>query len=87
MSGHEERSHALLGPSKAYQWMACTPSARLEEGFPDSSSEAAKEGTLAHELAELKLRNYFYSVKFGKRKLNAAINKLKKKIRICGRKR
>lgn len=78
MSGHEERSHALLGPSKAYQWTACTPSARLEEGFPDSSSEAAKEGTLAHELAELKLRNYFYSVEFGKRKLNAAINKLKK---------
>ena len=58
--------------------MACTPSARLEEGFPDASSEAAAEGTLAHELAELKVRNYFYSVEFGKRKLTAAINKLKK---------
>lgn len=78
MMAHQERAHALLGPSKAYQWMACTPSARLEEGFPDTSSEAAKEGTLAHELAELKVRNYFYSVEFGKRKLTAAINKLKK---------
>ena len=78
MMEHQERAHALLGPSKAYQWMACTPSARLEEGFPDTTSEAAEEGTLAHELAELKVRNYFYSVEFGKRKLTAAINKLKK---------
>lgn len=78
MMAHQERAHALLGPSKAYQWMACTPSARLEEEFPDSSSEAAAEGTLAHELAELKVRNYFYSVEFGKRKLTAAISKLKK---------
>ena len=78
MMDHQNRGHALLGPSKAYQWMACTPSARLEEEFPDTSSEAAAEGTLAHELAELKVRNYFYSVEFGKRKLTAAINKLKK---------
>ncbi len=78
MMAHQERAHALLGPSKAYQWMACTPSARLEEGFPDTTSEAAEEGTLAHELAELKVRNYFYSVEFGKRKLTAAVNKLKK---------
>ena len=28
---------------------------------------------MAHELAELKVRNYFFSVDFGKRKLNAAI--------------
>ena len=75
---HKSRGHALLGPSKAYQWMTCTPSARLEEGFPDTSSEAAEEGTLAHELAELKVRNHFYSVEFGKRKLITAINKLKK---------
>ena len=58
--------------------MACTPSARLEEQFPDTTSESAREGTLAHELAELKLRNYFFSVDFGKRKLTTAVNKLKK---------
>lgn len=56
---HEERNHALLSASSAHRWLACTPSARLEEQFPDTASEAAKEGTLAHELAELKVRNYF----------------------------
>ncbi len=76
--GHNERAHALLSASGAHRWMACTPSARLEEQFPDTTSEAAREGTLAHELAELKLRNYFYTVDFGKRKLTTAINKLKK---------
>lgn len=75
--GHSERDHALLGPSNAYQWAACPPSARLSEGLLDTGSEAAKEGTLAHELAELKLRNYFHSVDFGKRKLAAAVKKLK----------
>ena len=75
--GHSERDHSLLGPSNAYQWAACPPSARLSEGLPDTGSEAAKEGTLAHELAELKLRNYFHSVDFGKRKLAAAVKKLK----------
>lgn len=75
--GHSERDHALLGPSNAYQWAVCPPSARLSEGLPDTGSEAAKEGTLAHELAELKLRNYFHSVDFGKRKLAAAVKKLK----------
>ena len=79
MGGHAERAHALLSASGAYQWMACTPSARLQEQFPDNpSGTAAAEGTLAHELAELKVRNYFYSVEFGKRKLTNAINKLKK---------
>lgn len=78
MMDHGERAHSILSPSKAYQWMACTPSARLEEGFADNPSEAAVEGTLAHELAELKLRNHFYPSEFGRRKLTAAINKLKK---------
>ena len=75
---HESRDHALLSASGAHRWMECTPSARLEDMFPDTSGEAAKEGTLAHELAELKVRHYFYTVDFGKRKLTTAINKLKK---------
>lgn len=77
MGEHAERAHALLSASGAHRWMACTPSAVLEAQFPDTTSEAAREGTLAHELAELKLRNYFYTVEFGKRKLTAAIKKLK----------
>lgn len=76
--GHDDRKHALLSASGAHRWLSCTPSAQLEQLFPDTTSEAAKEGTLAHELAELKVRNYFYTVDFGKRKLTAAINKLKK---------
>lgn len=76
--GHAERSHALLSASGAHRWLTCTPSARLEEQFPDTTSEAAREGTLAHELAEMKVRNYFYTTDFGKRKLTAGINVLKK---------
>lgn len=48
--------HATVGPSKASQWMACTPSIRMEEGMPDKSSPYAAEGTLAHRLGELLLR-------------------------------
>lgn len=74
---HAKRDHALLSASSAHRWLLCTPSAKLEEQFPDTTSEAAREGTLAHELAELKVRNYFQTKEFGKRKLNAAIKKLK----------
>ncbi len=50
--------HALLPPSGASRWIACTPSARLEETFAESTNDAAAEGTLAHALAELYLRNH-----------------------------
>lgn len=54
---HGERAHALLSASSAHRWLVCTPSARLEENYPDSKSVYAEEGTLAHELAEIKLRS------------------------------
>jgi hypothetical protein len=51
--------HATLSASGAKRWMACPPSARLEERlhgiFGDKSSEYAEEGTKAHALSELKL--------------------------------
>ena len=75
--GHAERDHALLSASGAHRWLLCTPSAMLEEQFPDTTSEAAREGTLAHELAELKVRNYFNPADISKRKLNAQIKKMK----------
>ena len=75
--GHEERAHALLSASSAHRWLKCTKSARLEEQFPDTTSEAAKEGTLAHELAELRVRNYFRPADVSKRKLTFAIKKMK----------
>lgn len=50
-------NHALLGPSGASRWLACPPSARLEEKFDDTTSEAASEGTLAHKLCEVMLQH------------------------------
>lgn len=55
--GHTARAHAILSASSAHRWLHCTPAPRLEEQYPDSSSDAAAEGTAAHELAEHKLRN------------------------------
>ena len=78
MNGHSERAHALLSASGAHRWMNCTPSAILESQFPDTSSEAAKEGTLAHELAEAKVMHYAHIDGFTKRKLALRTNKLKK---------
>ncbi len=63
---HNERTHALLSASGAHRWLACPPSALLEEKFPDTSSDAAAEGTLAHELAELKAGQCFLPVKLTK---------------------
>lgn len=75
-----ERKHAFLSASGAHRWLACPPSAKIEEQMPDNESEAAKEGTLAHELAEMKVRNYFYTTDFGNRKLKNAIKKLKENL-------
>lgn len=67
--GHKDRGHAILGPSSAKRWMTCTPSARLETNFPNKGSVAADEGTLAHELAEGKLRRKFTPDLYSSRKL------------------
>lgn len=45
-------SHALLSASSASRWIACPPSSRIAAQFPDKESEAAIEGTMAHEEAE-----------------------------------
>lgn len=50
--------HALLSASSAHRWLHCTGSPKLEQEFPDSTSVYAQEGTLAHELCELKLKKY-----------------------------
>lgn len=52
------RAHAKLSASGASRWMACTPSVRLENLFPQESSTYAQEGTLAHEIAETLLRRF-----------------------------
>lgn len=43
--------HALLSPSSAHRWLACAASVAASQGIPDTPSEHALEGTLAHEIA------------------------------------
>lgn len=69
--------HAILSPSGAHRWMVCTPSARLEQQFADTGSDYAAEGTLAHAVAELKLREAFVEP-MGPKAFAAALNKLKR---------
>lgn len=72
---HKDRTHALLSASGASRWMNCNPSARLEDMFPDESSEYAEEGTLAHEISELKLTKYLKPMNL--RTFNSKMKKLK----------
>ena len=74
---HKERAHAKLSASGASRWATCPGSVQMEDGIPDKESVYAQEGTLAHEMSELKLKHYLDPKGFGKRKLNAAIKKLK----------
>ena len=48
-------AHAKLSPSGAHRWMACPGSVVLEAHYPDSSSDYAREGSAAHELAAIVL--------------------------------
>ncbi|MFT4415293.1 DUF2800 domain-containing protein [Fredinandcohnia humi] len=74
---HADRDHALLSASASSRWLNCTPSVKLEEQFPDLTSEYAEEGTLAHEIAELKLRKHF-TEPMSQRTFNTRLNKMKK---------
>lgn len=67
-------SHAILSASGASRWMACPPSARLEQGFENKTSEYAEEGTLAHELGELGLRKALGEI--STRKYNSEIKNI-----------
>ena len=67
-------AHAILSASGASRWMACPPSARLEQGFENKTSEYAEEGTLAHELGELGLRKALGEI--STRKYNSEIKKI-----------
>lgn len=66
--------HARLSASGAHRWLNCPGSILLEENFEDKSSGYAKEGTLAHAVAELKLQKYFLKG-IGPKKFKAAMDK------------
>lgn len=44
-------THAKLSPSSAARWMSCPGSVILSEDFADTSSKAADEGTMMHDLS------------------------------------
>lgn len=54
--GETQRAHALLSASGSKRWLSCTPSAQLEQQFPESKSDYGAEGTFAHAYAELRLK-------------------------------
>lgn len=60
MADHTSRAHALITASGSARWIACPPSVKLEQQFPDTTSEAAREGTLAHEICEIKARQKLF---------------------------
>lgn len=68
---HGDRAHAALGASGAYRWMACPGSVRLSAGIESKSSAYAEEGTVAHQLAELCLRNGQDPIEWVDRKIPA----------------
>ena len=51
-------AHAVLSASASHRWLMCTPSARLERNFEDTTSPYAEEGTKAHALAEKTLTGF-----------------------------
>lgn len=68
-------THAVLSASSAERWMHCPGSVALSKDIPESSSDYAEEGRLAHALAELKLRKKFLEP-MSPRAFNTRYNKL-----------
>ena len=56
LKDHKSRAHALLSASSAHRWLACPPSAVAAEMYPAQDTEYTREGTLAHEVAEIVAR-------------------------------
>lgn len=52
-------AHAALGASSAYRWMKCAGSVALSKDVPRKDTVFSKEGTAAHALGELSLKEGF----------------------------
>lgn len=50
--------HALLSPSSSNIWLNCAPSALMMSLMPEEETVFTEEGTLAHALAEYKVRKF-----------------------------
>ena len=60
-------AHALLSASSSKRWLTCTPSSRLEATLPEPKKapgqfDFSAEGTMAHSLAEIKLRHHYNQI-------------------------
>lgn len=53
LNDHSSRDHALLSASSAHRWLNCPPSAVAAEAYENEGTEYTREGTLAHEVAEI----------------------------------
>ena len=56
MKDHKSRAHALLSASSAHRWLSCPPSAVAAEAYQAQDTDFTREGTLAHQVAELYAR-------------------------------
>lgn len=56
----QAKTHALASPSAAHRWLLCPGSLVMTKDLPNESSEYAEEGTRAHRLAELAIRDYVH---------------------------
>lgn len=56
MIDHASREHAVLSASGSDRWMQCPPSALINAHAEREDTHYSLEGTLAHELSELKAR-------------------------------
>jgi hypothetical protein len=53
LNDHSSRAHALLSASSAARWLACPPSAVAAEAYENADTDYTREGTIAHEVAEI----------------------------------
>lgn len=56
MKDHSTRAHAVLSASSSARWLACPPSAIAATMYPNVETDYTREGTLAHEVAEMTAR-------------------------------
>jgi hypothetical protein len=69
---HNTRAHASLSASSSARWLNCPPSALLNAAVPDVTTDYAREGTCAHELAEYKVNRLLG----GKKKFDEILGEL-----------
>lgn len=87
--------HALLSPSGAKKWLACSASLACEKDIPNTSGKAAVTGTACHTIAEMHLNQYIkgtalplerevgaYVLDEGKGQINALISPMKGAVLI-----